>query len=522
MARLLLYVGLALMVVGVGLFAVPTGSFSSIGGDRPVDISLADDDNAFLGMHETGVEVNHPTKAVRVAEIRNNFDSSLTVSYEASIDSDAVSLEHPSESVTISQGSNQAIRATCAPPNGGSGTATLTVTVHEAEADGTTLSEATLEASVNYDCPGKPSGPPAEGGDLPENSVAFIDSNDNSVYDENEEVLDRSELRSFDDDSANLVVSSGETISYGYQDVEIEAKSVTVYGTELESDSDISISAEDGRIHLEESTVRSNYGEIELEADSVTSTNSEIRTDSAITVTGDSGTVDLTGSTLNSRYGEVEVSAVSVDAENVQIDTESSIEVSTEADLNLDNANINSDYRSIEINGGSVSAAGATVETDEQITITGDSGPVDISQGTISSKSGEITITGGSVTANKASLETESSITVESDAESISMVDASLISDYSNIEVISAADLDASNTVFETDAKVTVSSVGDLLLNSSEIRTDYGEATVALNNGSSTLEVDGALIEDNDNNLVYSPNGVTVNGTPETGQVTPG
>jgi hypothetical protein len=190
MNRSLWYLGLLLIATGVTVSAVPTGSYSTIAGDRPVDVSVADENEGPIALVETGNDVTRPGRGpgnapgngngpgnapgsgnddgnqpeTAVAAFVNNMDTAVTVTYEASVDADEVVLRTTSDEITIQRGGQKRLFAACDPPNGGAGTATMTVTVVEANADGTTISDAEFEAQFSYDCPGRDSDR-SDGGD---------------------------------------------------------------------------------------------------------------------------------------------------------------------------------------------------------------------------------------------------------------------------------------------------------------------------------------------------------------------
>lgn len=177
MGRSMVYVGGALLFIGLLLFAAPTSSFSTIAGDRPVDVGVSNDQNALLALEGTSAEVHIPGKATAVGELINNFNSPVTVSYTATIQAPEVVVRQPSDTLTIRERGTARIFARCKKGAGGSGTTTLSVDVTTATANNVELTGATLETTVHYDCPGPPDdrGPPGgtgppEGAGPPENA----------------------------------------------------------------------------------------------------------------------------------------------------------------------------------------------------------------------------------------------------------------------------------------------------------------------------------------------------------------
>lgn len=158
MRRSLKYLGVVLIIVGAMLTVMPTAGFSNIAGERGVDVSIADDNSAFVAISDSDRVVRNPGGA-QVTEIVNNLESSVTVQYEASVDTNALEVEEPSDTVTIFEGSAEPIEVRCTPSVGGSGTATLQIDIIEAQGDSATVTDATLETTVEYRCP-----PPSKGG----------------------------------------------------------------------------------------------------------------------------------------------------------------------------------------------------------------------------------------------------------------------------------------------------------------------------------------------------------------------
>ncbi|WP_336021593.1 hypothetical protein [Halobellus salinisoli] len=473
MHRALLYVGVAFVLVGAMLAIVPTASFSTIAGDRPVDISIADDSEAFVAIDSTDTGVTQPGNGVAVAALVNNLGSPMTVEYEASVDAEPVTVEDPTETVTIERGETAPIRVVCAPPEGGSGTATLTINVIEARSGTTTVSDATLSTSFDYDCPGGgpggPSGPP--GG-----AVAYVDANQNGEYDGGERTVSTDELAEFDDDSAHLVIASGgERIDFRNREVDIEARSIAVGETTLASNRAIAMAA--GELSLHGSTVDTQNGEIGLEAGTITADDSTITSNREISVSADGGPVTLGESRVESQNGE------------------------------------------IVVEGGSVIAPRATFTSNLPIEIVGESGPLTLPDATIDSSNGEIELAGRSIDATGIDISTNVAITVVSESGAIRVSDGTIESSNGEIVVESADSLGADGAAFSTNVAIELEASGDVDLDAARLASSNGQATVELNRGSATLSVGGAVIADRDSTLTYSPGGVTVSGTPDRGSV---
>lgn len=76
----------------------------------------------------------------------------MTTTYEG------VVTENQSRTVTLSPGETADVDATCDPPNGGTGTVEVVVTVTEADSGSAAIRDAELRAAFDYDCPGREGG----------------------------------------------------------------------------------------------------------------------------------------------------------------------------------------------------------------------------------------------------------------------------------------------------------------------------------------------------------------------------
>lgn len=115
-----------------------------------------------------------------------------------------------------------------------------------------------------------------------------------------------------------------------------------------------------------------------------------------------------------------------------------------------------------------------------------------------------VSISGKSVSAQGASLGSFRTVTVsarERGGGSFDLSGASLTSVYSDIRLESS---------------------GDMNLQNAALSARYGEITADLRRGGQTLDVRGTSIDDQDNTLIYSPQGTNVQGTPSSGSVSSG
>lgn len=409
MNRTLWHAGVVFVVLGVMLAVVPTGSYSSIAGERSVDVFVAADDSALVALQETGSVVDSTQQGTRIADVTNNIQSTADISYTVTAASDSVT--GTNGSVSLASGGSQALYAKCTtPPTGGSGTTQVTVTVDATTANQqTTVSDATFAFTVNVNCPGGGGGKP---GQAPTGSDAYVDANGNGQYDPGETTWTVSELSGFDNDSADLVVNTGgETRSI--DGIDVTAESVTIVDTTLDGqNSDISISAD---------------------------------------------TVTLTDTTFDVQNGDISISADTV---------------------TVDGTDFNGQNGDMSFTAESITMTGATLDSkNAQLSLTSTSGAIDVTGST---------------------LLTKKSVTIDA-----------------------AGDLHANQTVMDAEGDISLAAGGDVFVRQAQLSAGNGNTAVTADLGStaSTLDVTDVQITDKDDTLVYGPSGVTVVGTPTSGQV---
>ncbi|MFA1609980.1 hypothetical protein [Halobellus rubicundus] len=522
MQRSLQYIGLSLVILGAMLTIVPTGSFSTIAGDRPVDVAVAGDSEAFIAIDGTNNVVTQPGSSTTVAELENNLDSGATVQYEASVSVGSLSVANPSETVTIPQGGTTPIEVSCVPPKGGAGTATLTIDVIEAESDSATITGATLEAPVEYDCPGRSGGGPPDPGEPPGDAIAYIDGNEDLSFNEGDQIVE--DLASFDNDSAALVIAGGgETIDFRNAQVDIEAKSVVVDETTLKTNKQLKIEADDGTVSFRDSTIDTKNGQVDLKAKEITASGTTITSNKQIKVESESEALTLTDSTVDSKNGQVELKGPSVDASGSTVTTNKQVKLSSESGaLTLTDATVDSKNGQIKLKGYPIDASGASITTNKQIDVESESGTLTLTDSTVDSKNGQIKLKSPSIDADRASITTNKQIKLTAESGALDITDATIQSKNGQIELKSNAELLASGAVIDTNKQIKLTSSGDMTLDNAEIRSKNGEASLTLNQASATLAIDGAVMQDRDSTVVYSPSGITVNGTPAQGSVQAG
>ncbi|WP_241768157.1 hypothetical protein [Haloferax sp. ATB1] len=414
------YAGVLIAVLGVTLAAVPTGSFSSVSGQRPVDVSVVDDDRALVALEPTGEVVTSPSRGntVAVGSIVNNLDSDVTVEYSARLDVSALSLAQSGGSPTLGRGGEHQLTAYCQRPNAGSGVTTLVVEVDSAQADGVSISGATLEARVEYDCtggngggnPGNGGGNPGNGGDNdggdsgdgtptgPSDGVAYVDGDGDIAYDDGERVLTEQEVATFDDEDAVLVVGTDNgTIDNGWRAIDISAKRVVVTHTTFTSGDSVDIDAETS-IEFTDVTVVSDWGAATLSGESITLRRSTIDAKNGkIALAADGGTLDVRESTVRGKNDKVELTGETIQAGSATIrNTNDEIELAADdGPVNVTGATLDNQNGKVTVSGESVQARGATISArNGKIELAADDGSVDIRDASLQNQNRDIEVSG--------------------------------------------------------------------------------------------------------------------------------
>lgn len=151
-----------LVVLGAFLVIVSTGGLTSVQADRGTFVDVATEDSAFVALEPTGNMLNPQTDPTVVGQIWNNFDVPVTVAFDVQSDFDGVAPDPASGETSLLPGETIDIEATCDPPNGGTGTATFTVTF-DADGNSVRVSDGEFTMSVAYECQGNPGGPGTPG-----------------------------------------------------------------------------------------------------------------------------------------------------------------------------------------------------------------------------------------------------------------------------------------------------------------------------------------------------------------------
>lgn len=445
------YVGVVFLVAGVVVGLAPSLGFTMVTADRGVSVATADDGTALIALESTGTTVDG-TGGTTVATLRNNAGESLSTTYRVSVNTGDLTVETSDGQTTLSPDGGLAVALACRPGNR-QGTAQLQVTVPTADGATVAVSNAILTVDVSYDCQagGGEQGPPGD-------DTAYNDADGDGQYDPGETAYTADQLRSFQNESVDLVIDGAGTIDTDYRELRVESNTITVKNSTLASDAQVRLTA-DGAVTFQNASVGSEYGQIRVSGSEIRAAGSTITTNDGISLDATSGPVDLTDSTVESEYGR------------------------------------------IDVDGPSISARNAEITTDDDITLVAESGDLDITGATVDSRYGQITVRGSTVTAVGATVETNADITFRADAGTLDLTRAALATQYGEIVLVSGGD-----TIL-TDAAITA--------------TGSGQARATLGGGTATLFVDGLTVADTDATLRYGPAGVAVSGTLDAGSVTP-
>jgi len=299
-------------------------------------------------------------------------------------------------------------------------------------------------------------------GTVPSGAYAYADEDNDLEYDPGETTYSESELYSFDED-VNLVIPS---------DV----------GSGSISNSKISINA----------------NRITSRVD-VTSTNDNVKFDA-----NSEGAIDINGTTIDSAKSAKFVQGNQIAMKDVKINAEKKAVLSG-TDITGSNSDIttNTDNVKLDANGeGPIDLPGATIDSGKSAKLV-QAKLTTVDDGTFTAEK-KVVVSGTEISATNADMTTTNSDNVALTA--------------------SSGGIQASGIQIDSDKNVKLNANGDIYIDDSGSQeakiTAVQDATASLNQGTRTLYLDGVEISDNDNKLDYSPNGVTVNGAPESGGVT--
>lgn len=547
------------MVVGVAVTLAPTLGLTVVDAERSTSVAVADDGSALLALESTEAVVDS-RDGTTAGILRNNAGQSLTVDYTVSVGTKDLTVEtSDGVGVALSDGEGIDVDLSCRPGNK-QAMATLQVTVSTATGSTVSIEDAVLTRTVDYNCP------PGGGGPPPGKGPAFNDADGDGVYDEGETTYRAAELRSYDNDSADLVISDAGTIDMGNRKVSITAKSTTIRDSTLTSKQSVSVEAESGDVTFQNAVVESRKNKVTVTGPTVSADSSTISSKNELSLNAESGPATLSESTLSSSKNKVTVGGSEVRAARTTIDGKNEITLTGNAGpVDVTDATVDSRKNKVTVDGSSVSARKATISGKNEITLTGNSGPVDVTGATVDSRKNKVTIDGSSVSARGATIEADNEITVTGNTGLVDIDSAKLtsqtnkitvsgasvsaggatISGMNEIVVTSGGDLgvsgtmvtsegnkitltaeggvlDATGATIEADSEITLTSDGDMTLADAEVTSRSNRASGTLNRETGTLSVDGLSISDNDDTLTYSPSGVSVEGDTTQGDVAPG
>lgn len=207
--------------------------------------------------------------------------------------------------------------------------------------------------------------------------------------------------------------------------------------------------------------------------------------------------------TVTTDSGQVKIVAKSVTSQSDITAPDGKVVVTAkDGDVTIDGAKVESGSGPVKVttnNGGSLETSNANITSSSKVTPSS-SGSATLDGARVNSKSGELKIT-------------------TNNGDSLQALNANLTSS-SKVILTSTGDANFEETDINGDGQVKLSSDGDMRLTSAEIATS-GQAIANLGSSGNTLYVDGAIVEDSDNTLRYSPSNTTVEGEPDSGETEP-
>ncbi|WP_411964495.1 hemagglutinin repeat-containing protein [Haloferax sp. YSMS24] len=299
MNRTLWHAGVIFVAFGVMLAIVPTGSYSTIAGERTVGVSVAADDSALIALEGSMTTVTKQESAA--VHLVNNIDSGVTVTYGVSFDSGSASsltVGTSNDVVSLAPGEQHPLSVSCQKPlTGNSGTGEVRVNVDAATPSANTTVDGIVTTQVSYDC--------QKGGGGGTSPVAYVDSDGDGQYDDGETTLTEAELATFDDSTATLVIDADGS-KVRQSSIDITAASVTIQNTDLVTTGtgDISIQATAGPIDAQGVTLDSNGGIRLHTSGTLTANRSTLASRDNIDLTS-SGDISLAGATLDAKNADV-------------------------------------------------------------------------------------------------------------------------------------------------------------------------------------------------------------------------
>ncbi len=184
-----------------------------------------------------------------------------------------------------------------------------------------------------------------------------------------------------------------------------------------------------------------------------------------------------------------------------------------------------SDVGDLSSNSLTIRANSVTAEVDFDATtgnllVESTGGDLRVTGQSLSAANGDATLTGaGAVVVDGSTVESTTG-QVDVDGGTVSARNADLSAANSALQLTSDGTLDATGAgLSSSTSDVALVSNGDMLLDSATLTATNGDATADLGGGNAVLHVDQAVIDDTNDTLDRSPNGVTVQGTPSEGSV---
>ena len=362
-------------------------------------------------------------------------------------------------------------------------------------------------------------------GSVPGEAVAYADADDDLEYDSGETTYTESELYTFNED-VNLVIPSdvgGGTVSNGK--ISIRADKITSR-VDYETDNNgVTLSADNaGPIDITGSTIDSEgtttvekataatlddvtitrTGKLSVSADEISASNADVTTNNnGVTLSGENaGPIDITGSTIDSQGATTIEKATAATLDDVTITRTGELSVSAD-EISASNADVTTNNNGVTLSGenaGPIDITGSTIDSEGATTL--EKATTATLDGVTITRTGELSVSVDEISANNADITTNNN-GVTLDAE--------------------AGPVQSSGIRIDAEGKVEFIASGDIGIDDSADQESRiattGVAEATFDSSSRTFFIDGVEIADDDNNLSYSPNDVTVDGTTETGSV---
>ncbi|QAU14198.1 hypothetical protein EKH57_16835 [Halorubrum sp. BOL3-1] len=383
-------------------------------------------------------------------------------------------------------------------------------------------------------------------GGVPDGPFAYADPNDDLEYEEGDPTYKESELYKFDE-NVNLVIPSdvgGGEISNGK--ISITADKITsrvdyttnnngvtfntknagpidITGASIDSEGSTTLK-KSTRATLDDATI-TRTGKLKVTADEISARNTDITTNNnGVTFnTKNAGPIDITGASIDSEGSTTLKKSTRATLDDATITRTGKLKVTAD-EISVRNADITTNNNGVTFNtknAGPIDITGASIDSEGSTTLK-KSTRATLDDATIT-RTGKLKITADEISVRNADITTNNN-GVTFTAGEISARNTDITTNNNGVTLdAEESGVRASGIQIDAVGKVNLDASGDIRIDDSteqESRIDAsGVATAEFDQGSRTFFVDGVEISDNDNELNYSPDGVSVDGDPDDGTV---